>query len=225
MKRLFAFALLVLFSCSIPLGVSAHDVPVERDDCSIEITVRCNNANVDGGTLTAIRVGYVAEEDGNYFFRRVSDDAVLEDIGSPEAFAAMDEYYAAQKGSYSFETVTADVEEGVCDFTGLSTGLYLIIQETAAPGFNPLGSFLVSVPRLVDGTYVYNVSSVIKGELEREADATEPPPTTVPAPTDPQLPQTGQLNWPVPAMAAAGVVLLMLGLVMRFGPGKDSYEK
>jgi LPXTG-motif cell wall-anchored protein len=31
------------------------------------------------------------------------------------------------------------------------------------------------------------------------------------------LPQTGQLNWPIPAMAIAGAVLLVLGWILLAG--------
>lgn len=38
-----------------------------------------------------------------------------------------------------------------------------------------------------------------------------------------ELPQTGQLNWPVPVLAAAGITLLLIGLVLRLhGGGKDN---
>lgn len=40
------------------------------------------------------------------------------------------------------------------------------------------------------------------------------------------LPQTGQLNWPVPVLVVAGLVLFSAGWVMRFGKiRKNGYEK
>lgn len=41
----------------------------------------------------------------------------------------------------------------------------------------------------------------------------------------PKLPQTGQLNWPVPVMAAAGLTLFAVGWVLCFGRRKESYAK
>ena len=49
-------------------------------------------------------------------------------------------------------------------------------------------------------------------ELEKEP---EPTSTTPPAPTDPRLPYTGQLNWPVPVLTVLGLGLLALGLARR----------
>ena len=40
-------------------------------------------------------------------------------------------------------------------------------------------------------------------------------PTTPATPTGPILPQTGQLWWPVPALIAAGLLLVVLGLLRR----------
>jgi LPXTG-motif cell wall-anchored protein len=163
----------------------------------------------------------VDEDDGNYFFSRVGDDALVEDIASADAVAALEKYYADNKGTIPFVTKTADAKDGTCQFSGLSTGLYLVIQETPAPGFSALNAFLVSVPQLEDGVYVYEVTATIKSELEREPDPTDPPPTT-PGPT---LPQTGQLNWPVPVMAVSGMVLFLLGWFLYSKNGKKNYEK
>lgn len=40
-----------------------------------------------------------------------------------------------------------------------------------------------------------------------------------PVPTGPKLPQTGQLWWPVPALTAGGLLLIVLGLLRRRGGG------
>ena len=221
MRKITVLLLALLLVASLCFTVSAHDVPVERDDCTIEIRIRYNGENVDGGTLTVIKVGYVDEEDGNYFFSRVGDDALLEDVASADAVAALEKYYADNKGSISFETQTADAKEGICQFSGLSTGLYLVIQQTPAPGFSALNASLVSVPQLVDGVYEYNISVAIKSELKRE-DPTDPTPT---APTVPDLPQTGQLNWPIVVMSVVGMLMFLLGWVTYSKTAKKIHEE
>ena len=221
MRKITVLLLALLLVASLCFTVSAHDVPVERDDCTIEIRIRYNGENVDGGTLTVIKVGYVDEEDGNYFFSRVGDAALLEDVASADAVAALEKYYADNKGTISFETQTADAKEGICQFSGLSTGLYLVIQETPAPGFSALNASLVSVPQLVDGVYEYNISVAIKSELKRE-DPTDPTPT---APTVPDLPQTGQLNWPIVVMSVVGMLMFLLGWVTYSKTAKKIHEE
>ena len=57
----------------------------------------------------------------------------------------------------------------------------------------------------------------ITSRLPAQPEPTEPPKPTEPKPTEPSLPQTGQTNWPVPLLAVCGLVLIMMGGVMRSG--------
>lgn len=216
MRKVITLVLALSVLLLLPLTAYAHDVPQEREDCSIEVIVRYDGENVDGGTLTAIKVGYVDEEDGNYFFAQEYTGAKLEDIASADAPGEQNKFYNENKDSFEFYTQPQSVENGKATFTGLPTGLYLIIQEQAAEGFSKLSAFLVSVPYLEDGEYRYHVTAAIKSELEREPESepTTPPPTV---PDDPKLPQTGQLNWPIPLMAVGGLALFVFGLGLRFG--------
>lgn len=221
MKRVVPALLALVLLLAMPLTASAHDVPQERNDCTIEVQVRYDGEDVSGGTLTAIRVGYVDEDDGNYFFSRVFDDVLLDQIDSAQAAQQLLEFYETNRDAFAFETQTVPVEQGLARFENLSTGLYLIVQETPAPGFTGVGSFLVSVPYLVDGVYQYHVTATIKSELERQTETV--PPTEPPKPEDPKLPQTGQLNWPIPLMGVTGLALITLGCVLRFRK-KENYE-
>lgn len=213
MKKVITLVLALSVLLLLPLTAYAHDVPQERDDCSIEVIVRYDGENVDGGTLTAIKVGYVDEEDGNFFFSQEFTNIKIEDIASSNAPKTQQEFYNNNKSNYDFYTQTQTVENGKATFSGLSTGLYLIVQNRAADGFSKLGAFLVSVPYMEDGEYQYHVTAAIKSELEREPEPTEPPPTE---PDDPKLPQTGQLNWPIPLMVVAGLALFAVGWMLCF---------
>ena len=186
----------------LPLGGSAHDVPEERKDCSIELLIRYDGEDITGGTLKAVKVGYVDQEDGNFFFYQ--------------------EMTGDNKDDYDFYTQIQTVTEGKSQFKNLTTGLYLIVQDNAAEGFSKLDAFLVGVPMMVEGEYQYHVTAAVKSELERT-----PTPVTPPAvkPSDPKLPQTGQLNWPVPLMASAGLGLFLLGWVLCFRKKRADHEK
>ena len=86
------------------------------------------------------------------------------------------------------------------------------MQKKAADGWSCISPFLISVPNMQDGVYVYDVDASPKIELKPTERPPETPPNT---PPEPPLPQTGQLNWPSPLMAAAGLCLLLLGSVLR----------
>ena len=62
-------------------------------------------------------------------------------------------------------------------------------------------------------------------------ESTEPDETTVPSepteptePPKPELPQTGQLNWPVPVLAMTGMFFLVLGWLLCFGRKREPDE-
>ncbi len=235
MKRVIPVLLTLVLLLGLPVKAFAHDVPQERNDCTIEIQVRYDGQDITGGTLTAIRVGYVDEDDGNYFFRRVHDHLLLEEIDSAQAAAQLLNFYENNWNAYDFEIQTVPVVQGLARFENLQTGLYLIVQRTPAPGFTGVGAFLVSIPYMVDGVYQYHVTAAIKSELDRQTEtvpteSTEPTESTAPTdptkptePENPKLPQTGQLNWPVPLLAVAGLALITLGCILRFRK-KDNYE-
>ncbi|MBQ3090462.1 MAG: hypothetical protein IJD21_07910 [Oscillospiraceae bacterium] len=211
MKNVFMLMLSLSVLLSFPLSAHAHDVPQEREDCGIEVIVRYDGEDVNGGTLTAIQVGYVDEEDGNYFFSQEMTGEKLDDVASPEAAQALKKFYDNSKGSHEFYTQTQAVKQGKAVFSDLPTGLYLIVQNRAAEGFSKLESFLVGVPMMVEGAYQYHVSAAVKSELEREPEPAPPPSTH---PSDPKLPQTGQLNWPVPRLAVSGMALILVGRLL-----------
>lgn len=75
-------------------------------------------------------------------------------------------------------------------------------------------------PMNESGHYVYEVNAEAKFQLHRE-----PKPTTPPKPSEPTLPQTGQLNWPIPVLVISGLCLFSAGWILRFGRKKDSHEK
>ena len=110
------------------------------------------------------------------------------------------------------------------------------MQVEAAPGYEAVQPFLVTVPMLEDGRYVYDVNAYGKTALKKTktdpsgtaSGGTAPsgtaPSGTVSAGTIPAggLPQTGQLNWPIPVLALTGCVLILIGLACR---RKNDYDK
>jgi hypothetical protein len=220
MKKASVLIIIAVLFCCFSLNVYAHDVPEERNDCSIEVSVHYGEVAVSGGTLTAVKIGYVDEDDGNYFFSRIGDDALLEDVESTEAIDALMSYYEENKTQHEFEAKTVSVAEGKAMFENLSTGLYLVFQEEAAAGYTKMNAFLVGLPYMENDDYIYHVDASMKPELKREPQVV-PPPT----PPDPDIPQTGQLNWPIPVLVCSGLILVAFGLLLRCKNGKKTNEK
>lgn len=240
--------------------VYAHDAPDMKREGSIHITMLFGEEAVPGGSLTLYRVGDVREDDGDYDFVLTEDFKAsgenLENIQTEGLAAKLQAYAENQKLTGLTRTVSGD---GTIAFDNLKLGLYLLVQNQAADGYLEAAPFLVSVPMLEDGVYIYEVIANTKVELEKipetppqteppqtkppqtepsetEPPASEPPESSPPEsettetempknPVTPQLPQTGQLNWPIPIMVVIGLILFMSGWLLYRGGKKGNYEK
>lgn len=245
-KHLALLAAAVMLCC---VSAFAHNVPDLSREGSIHVTMRCEGDEVSGGTLTLYRVGEVQEDDGNFSFRLSEDfagsEASLEKLDA--ALAAELQDYAKEQ---NLEGVTEEIGgKGNVDFPGLKAGLYLLSQNRAASGYYRAAPFLVSIPMTENGEYVYDVDASPKVEVKEKPDRPdrptppdepdkpdtpdtpetpeepdEPPIVEIPdtpPPLAPTLPQTGQLNWPVPVLAVLGMALLALGFLVK----RSGYEK
>ncbi len=230
-KRLAALAMTLLLCCAFSAAAYAHDVPDMTQTGAISAVMLYEDEAVGGGTLTLYKVGDVAVDDGDYSFTLTDDFAgsgvSLEDVTDTELSAVLATY--ASENNITGTTISI-ASDGTWTVDGLSLGLYLVVQYTPADGFEAITPFLVSVPMYDEGAgvYVYEVSAepklgtLTEAETEAETDSAET--ETPSASAGSVLPQTGQLNWPVPVLAALGLILLVIGWGMRFGRQRGSHE-
>lgn len=227
-------ALILLVSC-IGISAAAHEVPDPDRTGTIEVTLKTAAGETVKGEVTIYRVGDIHEDDGNYSFALTEEFAgsgvTLEYVHSSEKAAALAEYAADS----DIEGVAEPIEETGRVLFAVDPALYLLVQTEAknSEGFNP---FLIAVPNMEDGAYVYDVDANPKvGPIPEQTEpSTEPdsdettPGTDETTPSTPEeeekLPQTGQLNWPVPLLAAVGTVLFAAGWALRFKDRKEEYE-
>lgn len=109
---------------------------------------------------------------------------------------------------------------GVAVFRDVTPGLYLVLRTKPAPENATYTSapFLVSIPTVVNGTAAYQVVAEPKFSWD-----TKPTKPAVPSlKSDPSLPQTGQLKWPIPVLLTAGLALMLLGVWLQ---RKSRHEK
>ncbi len=226
-KHLLCVLCCVLLLSALPLAVAARDVPDLSRLGSVSVTLSHKGEPVTDGSFTLYRVAYVADNNGKYSFRLIdalSDKGIrLENLSDSQLAAQIEA--AIQSAGITGVTETAD-DNGKVSFSELSLGLYLLVQQDAAPGYNPVEPFLVAVPNLHNGIYLYDVDASPKMELE-PAPTTEPTettesttPTTVPG----KLPQTGQNNWPVPVLMVVGMLFVAAGCWLLLS-GKEKHHE
>lgn len=219
-KRLLTLLFLVVLTGAVSVNAYAHDVPDMSEKGIIDITMKWKEQAVPGGTLTLYRVGAVREDDGDFSFEPTgvfkNRGSTFEDIQSAGLAAELARYAADNDLQGTTRTIGKD---GKISFADLELGLYLVVQEQAASGYSKINPFLVSVPAMEEGEYIYSIDASPKITNGPEPVPVEP---SSPAPAKPgtTLPWTGQLTWPIPILVVAGLLLFSLGWVLCFGKRK-----
>lgn len=221
-RKIISVVSILLLLCVLTMNAYALEVPDLNHPGSISIAMTYQGEAVPGGTLTLYRVGEVHVENGaDYSFRLTQEytasGIALDDITDPALALALAEYTAANQIAGNKQQIDA---EGKITFGDLKLGLYLLVQQDAATGYELASPFLVSVPSRQDLTYIYDVDASPK--LSLEPAPTDPPPTTEPTPPD--IPQTGQMKWPVPVLAIGGLLLIALGVILHTSGKKKTHE-
>lgn len=236
-KRLAALMLTGILCCAFAVTAYAHPVPDMDRAGSVHGTMVYDGSAVGGGTLTLYQVGDVSEDDGDYSFTLSNDFAgsqlSLADMADAELAAGLADY-AADNSLAAAATAAID-SDGTVDIQGLYPGLYLVVQTMPAEGFEAISPFLVSLPVYNGeiGAYIYdvNVEPKMSPLIKKPTPDTTTPDTTTPETKKPEstgtttvLPQTGQLNWPVPVLTVLGLCLFGMGWMLHFGRRKKPDE-
>lgn len=221
-------ALTMLFACAVKTSATGESVvmPDLTQKGSLTFTMDVEGMPLDSGRLNLY---YVATVDlmthKQYDFHLL--DALIAAGGSLDTQNLYDDAQAWDLLTVAQDALgqylTQPIRDGKACFTGLTAGLYLVWQdpEDASEGYDAIAPFLISVPKWQNGNYEMDVVADPKVPFIPE---TLPPPPP-PPPPPPELPQTGQLNWPVPVMALSGAVLLILGCILCAGRKRCGSEK
>ncbi|MBQ9814691.1 MAG: hypothetical protein IJM53_03260 [Lachnospiraceae bacterium] len=136
---------------------------------------------VPGGELTMYFVAEAEYVDGDNLFIFTEDYAECgfdlgtigdEEPGAPELAADLAEY----TDSNGIKGTTKAVDgNGHADFKDLTLGLYLVVQTTNAPGFEPLSPFLVSIPAWDGEQLLYDINAMPKPGTSLKYAKYDPP--------------------------------------------------
>ena len=222
MKKIRAvlWALCIAAVMLLPAAAAENYVVIDPDrtDCSIELTLTYKDAKnkeqkMNGGslgiyTVATVRIDNGADQSFDIAGGKFAGQSVAADIPSmsSEDLARENSRIAAALAGAA-EALSADqtasIKSGKASFDGLKPGLYLIMQEKKSDKDVSINPFLISIP---DGNGSFNIEASPKVGITVPPEKTPPPP---------ELPQTGQLWWPVALMAGAGIVLVLFGIIRR----------
>ncbi|MBQ4129166.1 MAG: hypothetical protein IJD68_05290 [Ruminococcus sp.] len=216
-KKLIVLLLLPLLIFGLCTQVCAVQGADPDKQCSITFLLEFDNMPLDGGKLTLYRVGQISI-DGDTFVpldSLQSDCENFNDLEDPSLAKTLNELAV----THGLKPFTASISNGKAIFSNLETGIYVVCQRLGeeTKGYAAINPFLISLPQWQNDTYVYDITAAPKVPLV--PSSTEPTESTKPTqPDDTQdLPQTGQLNWPVPLMAVLGLAIFSIGWGLFFG--------
>lgn len=226
-KRIAAFLSAMILLVALATAASAVSVPDLSRRGTVNATLCYGDSPVSGGSLTLYRVAEIqVENNADYSFCLTGEfagaDVKLDALDDLETAAALAQFVLEHDLEGTLQKIG---ESGKVSFGDLELGLYLVIQQEAAEGFKEIAPFLVSLPGMKDGIYIYEVDASPK--LSLILTPTEPPtePTTEPTePPPPKLPQTGLLLWPIPVLAIGGLLLMVIGWALRTSERKQGHE-
>ena len=215
-RRAAALLVCALLVCALSVPACADGRGIDPDrEGSVSMSCSYLSRPVSGGDMALYRVADVEQDDGSYYFR-LRDDLGGERLDQKglDAPDLANRIASAPTLGAPDQTLVFDAQGKVL-FRGLKPGLYLLRQNRAASGYEKMLPVLVSLPWFdpKSESYLYDIDATVKPETARTATPT-PPPTTPPGP---KLPQTGQLNWPVPVMAGLGLLCVISGAALLAG--------
>jgi len=219
-KKCISLLIAFLVLCSMLPQAAFADQKIDlTKEGSITVKVVEEGVALKDLLLTCIRIANVEENNGYYEYVGVYERIryTKEDLEDTDFPAEVLKY--VQDNASHFKTLIKRVaSKGYAAFSGLKPGLYLIYQSEPytqnGTDYTKINPFVVSIP--YKGKYKVDATS--KPSLD--VFPTEPPTSGKPS----RLPQTGQLNWPIPVLASGGMLLFALGWWLVFGSRKDSYD-
>lgn len=228
MKRAILFIISVLMLLSLCNTVAfSHDVPDLGRLGSISVTMRYGGTAVSGGSIAIYRVADVMSDNGDYDFTPCGEFASFDGGMTLEDTDALAFSFAAYIEQHNIMGMIMPIDsDGSVEFNDLEPGLYIIIQTVAANGYNCANPFLVSLPMLEGEEYIYDIDASAKVELTKYSNdphkETKPDSgsNTMHSDTGNKLPQTGQLNWPIPILLVSGTALVLAGMILCFSQKK-----
>ena len=222
-KSLRVLCMLLCFFAMTAVRVSAAEAHGQGQKGSLSVVMqnRKTNTKIPGGEVVLYQVAEITskETEIQYAFTNGFENCGLKLDNLEDELLA--EKLKAEIGASTVGVAQTIGADGTAGFSGLEEGIYLVVQTKAANGYEMFSPFLVSLPMRENGQWKYQMEAMPKIEVSVSGKPETPvkQPVSTPKPVSSgnnlRLPYTGQLIWPVPVMAIAGMLLFAVGWSLR----------
>lgn len=170
---------------------------------SIRFELSVDGTPMKTGSLLVIEVAR-CDENGDYVWTDAFAGCGLsfDDLSDKAGVQKLADYASDYNGSSW--TVLAD-GSGYAIMEQVELGLYLVLPKEPFDDCYEVIPFVLSVPSWESGEVIYDIVSIPKLSV-----VPSPPPPEEP----PEIPKTGQLNWPIPLLFTGGALLILLGVLL-----------
>ena len=216
-KSLRVLCMLLCFFAMTAVRVSAAEAHGQGQKGSLSVVMqnRKTNTKIPGGEVVLYQVAEITskETEIQYAFTNGFENCGLKLDNLEDELLA--EKLKAEIGASTVGVAQTIGADGTAGFSGLD------VQTKAANGYEMFSPFLVSLPMRENGQWKYQVEAMPKIEVSVSGKPETPvkQPVSTPKPVSSgnnlRLPYTGQLIWPVPVMAIAGMLLFAVGWSLR----------
>ena len=215
----------VIAACLVALSLVVPTF-AQNEEGTLILTLKSHDEPVLSGTIAIYHVADLkdSEDFDRYEFTDEFKNCNLniEDLNNTELPKMLCDYI---KGKSIDRVIKGTDTNGQVVFNNLDEGLYLVAQDKVPNGYSSINPFLVEIPSYNEASkeFEYKVYAEPKITPDDVTVPTEPETEEIYQPTRPEtgkLPHTGQLNWPIPVLAFAGVVLFIIGFSVYYGGKK-----
>ena len=166
MKHLkFILLILMLFTTNVFANNYSVDLSVSGK-INVVLTDKENNESIEGVELTLYKIANVLEEDYHLTYNYVDNincDVSLDNLESKEL---VDKINLCVSDGLIIDTKITNLD-GKVTFDNLSLGLYLVKQTNKVKGYSSINSYLLTIPKVEDNKFIYEINSKPKTDILR----------------------------------------------------------
>ena len=161
----YLFVLIMLFT----INVYADNYSVDfnkKGKLNVTLTDKEENKAIEGVELTLYKIANVLEEDYHLTYEYVDNINCNFSLDNLESTTLTNEINSCLNDNIIVTKKITD-KDGLVSFDNLDLGLYLVKQTNKVKGYSSINPYLITIPKVEDNKFTYEISSKPKTDILR----------------------------------------------------------